>query len=148
MMGKRRKLRTLCETRWSARADALSTFKASFDVVVKALEFLDTIKDSKARNFLNTILAFEFVMALVACEWLLQFIVPLTNYLQTVDIDLLQAHQQTTTIIDALAKQRNDESWEKLYQHAVAIAEKHMCQSSGLDLQVDSSTVSMYPPIQ
>ena len=124
-MGKRRKLRTLCETRWSARADALSTFKASFDVVVKALEFLHTIKDSKARNFLNTILAFEFVMALVACEWLLQFIVPLTNYLQTVDIDLLQAHQQTTTIIDALAKQRNDESWEKLYQHAVAIAEKH-----------------------
>ena len=38
-MGKRRKLRTLCETRWSARADALSTFKASFDVVVKGLEF-------------------------------------------------------------------------------------------------------------
>ena len=43
-MDKRRKLRTLCETRWSARADALSTFKASFDVVVKALEFLHTIK--------------------------------------------------------------------------------------------------------
>lgn len=124
-MGKRRKLRTLCETRWSARADSLSTFKASFDVVVKALEFLHTIKDSKARCFLNIILSFEFIMALVACEWLLQFIVPLTTYLQTVDIDLLQAHQQATTVIEALAKERNDESWEKLYQDAVSIAEKH-----------------------
>ena len=37
-MDKRTKLRTLCETRWTSRADALYTFKTSFPVVVHALE--------------------------------------------------------------------------------------------------------------
>ncbi|KAH3796438.1 hypothetical protein DPMN_150006 [Dreissena polymorpha] len=37
-MDRRTKLKTLCETRWVARADALSTFKASFGTVVRTLE--------------------------------------------------------------------------------------------------------------
>ena len=39
-MGKRTKLRTLCETRWTSRADVLYTFQASFPMVVRALENL------------------------------------------------------------------------------------------------------------
>jgi hypothetical protein len=39
-MDKRTKLRTLCETRWTSRADALDTLKTSFPVVIHALERL------------------------------------------------------------------------------------------------------------
>ncbi|XP_078368450.1 52 kDa repressor of the inhibitor of the protein kinase-like [Oculina patagonica] len=124
-MGRRAKLRTLCETRWGARADALCTFKSSFDVILKALEVLDTIQDSKARGFINSMLKFEFIIALIASEWLLQFIVPLTNYLQTVDLDLLQAHAQANVVIQSLRNERKDESWNKLHEMAVSLAVKH-----------------------
>ncbi|XP_052258702.1 zinc finger MYM-type protein 1-like [Dreissena polymorpha] len=39
-MAERTKLRSLCETRWSARADALQTFLASYRTVVTALDQL------------------------------------------------------------------------------------------------------------
>ncbi|KAJ8315218.1 hypothetical protein KUTeg_007368 [Tegillarca granosa] len=34
------KLKTLCETRWTSRAEALSTFKSAYGVVIHALEYL------------------------------------------------------------------------------------------------------------
>ena len=93
-------MRTLGETRWGARADALCTFKLSFDVILKALEVLDNIQDSKARGFINSVLKFEFIIALIACEW----------FLQRVDLDLLQAHTQAKVVIQSLCSERNDES--------------------------------------
>lgn len=85
-MGRWAMLRTLCEIRWGA--DALCTFKISFDVILKALEVHDNMQDSNARGFIQTMLKFKFIIALIGCEWLLQFIVPLTNYLQRVDLNL------------------------------------------------------------
>ena len=37
-LNKSTKLRTLCETRWLSQADALTTFKSAYSVVVHALE--------------------------------------------------------------------------------------------------------------
>ena len=74
-------MRTLGETRWGARTDALCTFKLSFAVILKALEVLDRMQDSKSRVFINSVLKFEFIIVLIDCEWLLQFFVPLTNHL-------------------------------------------------------------------
>ena len=44
------KLRTLRETRWASRADALCTFRAAFTVVVQELEILSQDGDGKARG--------------------------------------------------------------------------------------------------
>ncbi|CAG2237753.1 unnamed protein product [Mytilus edulis] len=52
-MEKRSKLTTLCETRWSARADSLFTFKSAFPVVVHALEYLRDNRDEKAGAYLT-----------------------------------------------------------------------------------------------
>ena len=65
-MGRWAMLRTLCETRWGT--DALCTFKISFDVILKALEVHDNMQDSNARGFIQTMLKFEFIIALIACE--------------------------------------------------------------------------------
>jgi hypothetical protein len=54
-MDKRTKLCTLCETRWTSRADALYTFKTSFPVVVHALERLQGLEDDKAGQYLASI---------------------------------------------------------------------------------------------
>ena len=47
-MERRTKLKTLCETRWFSRADALYTFKTAFPVVVHSLEHLKDNNDDKA----------------------------------------------------------------------------------------------------
>ena len=95
------------------------TLKLSFDVILKALEVFDTIQDSKERGFINSILKFELMMVLIACEWLLQFIVPLAKYLQRVYLDLLQAHVLANVVIQSLRNEDEEESWSKLYQSMV-----------------------------
>jgi hypothetical protein len=54
---RRTKLRTLCETRWSSRADSLYTFRTAF-AVVSALETLKADHDDKAAECMNAILRF------------------------------------------------------------------------------------------
>jgi hypothetical protein len=44
------KLKTLCETRWCIRANALATFKATFPVIVSNLEYLQTNGDANVCN--------------------------------------------------------------------------------------------------
>ena len=58
---RRTKLRTLCETRWSSRADSRYTFRTAFTVVVSALETLKADHDDKAAQCMNSILRFEFI---------------------------------------------------------------------------------------
>ena len=90
-MGGRRKLAELCDTRWASRANSLSTFKASFSVVVDALDQLAQDGDSKADSYKAAILHFEFIISLIIAQHILEQIIPLSKYLQTSNIDLLQA---------------------------------------------------------
>ena len=64
-MDNRRKLKTLCETRWASRADALFIFKTSFTTVFTALETLADGGDSKARSYHCSISKFDFIITLV-----------------------------------------------------------------------------------
>lgn len=86
---------------------------------------LHNLQDSRARGFVNSMLKFEFIIALIAFDWLQQFIVPLTNFLQRVDLNLLQAHTRAKVVIQSLRSELNDESWNKLYQMAVSVPAKH-----------------------
>ena len=70
--------------------DALYNFRTSLSVV----SFLETPKidhDEKAALYLNAILKFNFIIALLVAEHILSSTVALTNYLQKRDIDLLEA---------------------------------------------------------
>jgi hypothetical protein len=78
-MDKQTKLRTLCETRWTSRADALYTFKTSFPVVVHALERLQGIGDDTVGQYLASFTRFVFVIALVVSEHILQSTVFMSN---------------------------------------------------------------------
>ena len=80
----RQKLKTLCETRWMSRADALTTFKHAFPVVVHALETLEADNDDKAGEHVRAILRFDFIITLATCEHVLNILVGLTGILQEV----------------------------------------------------------------
>ncbi|CAG2232520.1 unnamed protein product [Mytilus edulis] len=93
------KLRTLCETRWSSRADSLYTFRTAFEVVVSALNSLKDDNDDKAAQSMNAILRFEFIISLVVAEHILSSTVALTNYLQKTDIDLIESLTEAKIVI-------------------------------------------------
>ena len=109
-MDKLTKLCTLCETRWTSRADALYTFKGSFPVVVHALERLQRLGDDKAGQYLASITRFEFVIALIVSEHILQSTVYMSKFLQGIECDLLEATKECKTLIELLRAERLDES--------------------------------------
>ena len=122
-MERRWKLRTLCETRWSSRADSLFTFRTAFSVVVSALETLKNDKDEKAGLYLTAILKFDFIVVLVVAEHILSSTVALTNYLQKPEIDLVEAVTEAKIVVSRLSDERNDDQvWDALYTRACDIA--------------------------
>lgn len=130
-MEKRTKLRTLCETRWTSRADALLTFKTSFPVAVHALESLHDQGDDKAGQQVNAVTRFDFIIGLVVAEHVLQSTVHLSLFLQGVECDLLEAVNEFRVVVEILRQEREDDSvWDELYQVALDLA---------APLQVDES---------
>ncbi|XP_071148256.1 zinc finger MYM-type protein 1-like [Mytilus edulis] len=124
-LDKRTKLRTLCETRWSSRADSLFTFLNAFPVVVSSLEALKDDRDEKAAQYVNAILKFDFMIALVVAEHLLSATVALTNYLQKTDINLLDAVQEARIVVQRLDNERTDPNvWTALFEKAVKVGEE------------------------
>ena len=67
------------------------TFRTTFSVVVSSLETPKTDHDEKAALYLNAILKFDFIIALLVAEHILNSTVALTIYLQKRDIDLPEA---------------------------------------------------------
>ncbi|XP_063416002.1 zinc finger MYM-type protein 1-like [Mytilus trossulus] len=128
---RRTKLRTLCETRWSSRADSLYTFRTAFEVVVSSLNSLKDDNDDKAAQSMNAILRFEFIISLVVAEHILSATVALTNYLQKTDIDLIESLTEAKIVIQRLSDERGDDTvWESLFARATDIAAEHDIQPS------------------
>ena len=67
------------------------TFRTAFSVVVSSLEIPKADHDEKAALYLNAILKFDFIIALLVAEHILNSTVALTIYLQKRDIDLPEA---------------------------------------------------------
>ncbi|XP_052809394.1 zinc finger MYM-type protein 1-like [Mya arenaria] len=109
--------------RWTSRADALSTFKSAYSVVVHALEQLQEDGDDKAGQHLASIMKFDFIIGLVVAEHVMQSTVPLSYLLQAVDCDLLEATRESQTLIRQFQNERADPNvWEALFQSAKDIA--------------------------
>ena len=80
-MDRRAKLRTLCETRWASRDDALYAFRAAFPVVVQALETLSQDGNGKARGYLRSFKRFDSVIVLCVAEHVISKTVALSTML-------------------------------------------------------------------
>ena len=71
--------------------DALYNFRTSLSVVVSFLETPKSDHDEKVALYLNAILKFDLIIALLVAEHILSSTAALTNYLQKRHIDLLEA---------------------------------------------------------
>jgi len=106
---KRTTLRTLCEARWTSRADALYTFTTSYPVVVYALS-LTKPRRLESRAVSASIMRFQFIIALVVAEHILYSTVYLSTFLQDTECDVLEVIKVSKTVIEMLRPERQDES--------------------------------------
>ena len=121
----RRKIKGLCETRWSSRADALNIFKSAHALIIDTLDDLGTGGDRNTMQLKLALQDFGFMVALVVTECVLQYSLALSNLLQRPSIDLVEAASEAETVISSLRKIRQDDNvWQELYQDITKLAEK------------------------
>jgi hypothetical protein len=121
----RRKIKGLCETRWSSRADALNIFKSAHALIIDTRDDLGTGGDRNAKQLKFALQDFGFMVALVVTKCVLQYSLASSNLLQRPSIDLVEAASETETVISSLRKIRQDDNvWQELYQDIAKLAEK------------------------
>jgi hypothetical protein len=106
----RRKIKGLCETRWSSRADALHIFKSARAIIIDTLDDLGTGGDRNAKQLKLVLQDFGFMVVLVVTECVLQYSLALSNLLQRPSIDLVKAASEAETVISSLRKIRQDDN--------------------------------------
>ena len=87
-MGRRSKLQNLCVKLDGLRDQTHSTFKASFPVVIEALSQLGE-DGAECRAYGASIRRFDFIIALVVCEHVLQIQKQFSDYLTLPSLDLV-----------------------------------------------------------
>ncbi|KAL4108237.1 hypothetical protein QTP88_018472 [Uroleucon formosanum] len=129
-LGKKMKLKKLCETRWVERHDALITFKSLYIYVVRALEDLqnDTNPETscKATLYLNSIIKSDFLVSLEVTVTGFAYTLQLSLSLQSKQQDLSKALSDVMVIRCALEELREnaDENFKSIFKDIVKFAEK------------------------
>jgi hypothetical protein len=78
------------------------SLRRQYPIVVHALERLQNQGDDKAGQFLASIMQFQFIIALVIAEHILDSTVYLSTFLQYTDYDILEAIKESKTVIEML----------------------------------------------
>ena len=72
----------------------------------------------------NSICQSDYIVGLVVVDEMSGYLLPLTRFLQTVGLDLDQAMHEIDTLLGTLNGMRSAETFKKLYDEALSIAER------------------------
>ena len=128
--GRKQSLPTLCDTRWLARVDSISTLLSHLEDVFDAVEEIKSASTaqsaSDASSYLQTLSQFSFIYSAVITQYcLLAYLRPLTVALQATDTNLVECHEAVQSIIEILLKKRHDDdTCSMLYNRAVHFASR------------------------
>lgn len=128
---KQTKLKTLCETRWVARHDAVLMFKEFIEPIIAALEQIESLatddSSKKAHILLQSVCHFPFLISVCVASKLLGYTVNLSEYLQSSHIDLAHALDEVSAIHSMLQEVRedNESKFQSLFEEAEKLAESN-----------------------
>jgi hypothetical protein len=115
-------LKSLSETRWSCRWDAVKAVTEQMRKIVRALLIFARDKDKKtytdSRALMNAICDFEFVFGLILLKMILLNTNSLSKYLQGRSIDVITAKRNSDLTIKTFQKCRDEKSFELLWKRA------------------------------
>ena len=122
-------LQKLSDTRWACRQAAVHAICYTFDAVLATLEEIcdgdDRDKAVEAKGFLLQIKCFKFVVSLVVFDRILSCSRCLSDALQSTQLDLAKATDLVLATKQTFEEFRTDQSWNKVYDYAVRIADHH-----------------------
>lgn len=113
------KLKTLCETRWVLRHEAVLLFKECLIPITAALEYIEENENSsKAHDLLQKICSYPFLVTIFVTSCVLGLTYNLSEELQSQNLDLVGAVQKVKSIVEILQsyRKRADEKFGQIYQ--------------------------------
>lgn len=128
-------LKSLSETRWACRSEAVSVIHAQLGAIVQAIEeCTENASDSKGRakgkGLLLQIKSFNFIACLNIMNPILQLVVKVSKTLQNPKLDLCQAMDDVESLGIALVEMRNcNEVFEDIFTKT-----KNLCDQ--LDIEI------------
>lgn len=120
-------LKSLSDTRWNCRLDALNSIFFNFTVILKTLEHIsetDSINGSDASSLLFSISNFEFVFCVVFLNNVMRETNILSKYLQSPNINYASVNTMALQTIDILNKYRSDTEFSTTWNKALEITKK------------------------
>lgn len=128
-------LKSLSDTRWSCRLDALNSVLLNFTVIVNTLEDIsekDTINGSDASSLLFSITNFEFVFCIVFLNDVMQETQILSKYLQSPNTNYASVSTMTQQTVASLNDYRSNSAFNKTWDKAIEITRKNSIGSPKL----------------
>jgi len=128
-------LKSLSDTRWACRSEAVSVIHAQFEAITKAIEeCTESGSDAKARakgkGLLLQVKSYNFIACLQIMHPILQLVVKVSKTLQNPNMDLCQAMDDIEGLASALVEMRNDnEVFEEIFTKT-----NEMCSKIEIDI--------------
>lgn len=129
-----RTLKSLSTTRWTCHAKAVSMIKVKYTLILRALaEIIETTNQSNAKvkgiGLLHQVKSFNFIFGLTMMHPILQLIVKVSTFLQSPDINLINATSSTQFLRGSFINLRNVIKLENVYKEA-----KDLCMEQEIDI--------------
>lgn len=128
-------LKSLSETRWACRSEAVSVVQAQLNIIIKALEesvenSSDAKTKAKGKGILYQMKSFDFIICLEVVHPILQLVVQVSKTLQSPNIDLCQAVEEVSSLALALEEFRIEAAvFDGIFSRAT-----DACHSLGVDI--------------
>lgn len=120
-------LKSLSDTRWACRAEALKVIKKRLEEVIASLQKIadeDPSCGAQAQSLLNSIRTFDFVFNLVILDEVFNTTKILSKYLQYIDLSICAAHSKVNAVQKSLREMRTDAEFQKHWQEALELSNK------------------------
>lgn len=110
------RMKSFSDTRWTSHDRVLTVIFEKYQALVESLKLLsnssDRVTASTSRTFLNTISEFKFILCLIFLKNIFNVTTPLSNYLQSRNIDFIEALNLVNIAKENLMELRSDDSFD------------------------------------
>ncbi|VDI15927.1 Hypothetical predicted protein [Mytilus galloprovincialis] len=120
-------VKRLCETRWTARVDTVSSLLANYKSVHAALTKIENVSTSDARTNASGYRRYledpECIVAVLVAQFVLSILKPLTLFLQKTDCNMVDAFEESKILLELLQEKRTEEIFSELFRRGTVIAD-------------------------
>ena len=131
-------LKSLSDTHWACRAEALKVIKKRLEELITSLQKIaeeDPSSGAQAQSLLNSICTFDFVFNLIILDEVFNTTKILSKYLQYVDLSICTARSKVSAVQKSLREMRSDAEFQKYWKEAVEISNKLELEALNLPRQ-------------